>query len=284
MEQRSLQELLGISPEVVSEICARRLEAWAQRFPVLGGADAHRFLDWYEESWAGTKNEVLHALSWWAWKEGGDDTQAASVLAWLMKPAACAVIRGLGKRLESGVRWADSQCATERVAASLFICCRTIGGELEEDSWAASTIKNRLLKDVLVQAGDYTVMGKYSERLEDLSGFDDSEVDALGTQVQTQNVTDIDLDDLLDGAVGSGIVEAEEQLLLSHAVQIAASTDSRSKAGPAPWGEHNISRLTDLLGRQSGKRPGLRSTQLRVKRAIGKLSSAAAAGHLVSLV
>ena len=69
---------------------------WVAQFPCLSRiGDPPSMRAWLTEAEPGEADEVLHALATLGSASGGDDVDAATVLAWALLPGACALARRL---------------------------------------------------------------------------------------------------------------------------------------------------------------------------------------------
>ena len=90
---------------------------WVDQFPCLARiGDSRSMRAWLTEAEPGEADEVLHALATLGSASGGDDVDAATVLAWALLPGACA----LARRLQS-----LSPRIDELVAAQLWVEVRS---------------------------------------------------------------------------------------------------------------------------------------------------------------
>lgn len=110
-----VESALGVNAEIAMEIVRRRWPDWVKTRPSLVELDPLQARRWLR----GTSPKACAArydLAVLAAADGGDDFDAASVLAWAMLPAACRVARGLADLDER---------IDELVAAQLWIEVRT---------------------------------------------------------------------------------------------------------------------------------------------------------------
>lgn len=101
------------------ELLAHARDSWAEwteREPRLGVVDLDGLREWLSESPPADVDEVLHALATLAAIDGGDDVAAAAVLAWVLLPGACTLVRRL-RHLQGDTRML--------VAAQLWIEVRS---------------------------------------------------------------------------------------------------------------------------------------------------------------
>jgi hypothetical protein len=91
----SVETALGISAEMAREIIERRWPDWVAASPALALVDFQDVRRWLRASDCKAAGDALHALAGLAAKSGGDDVEAATVLAWAMLPAACQIANQL---------------------------------------------------------------------------------------------------------------------------------------------------------------------------------------------
>ena len=84
----SVEEALGITDEVAIQIVKRRWSDWATDHPVLRKAKVDDLRNWLRCSDARTVGDVMHALACLGATDGGDDLDAAKLVAWLLVPVA----------------------------------------------------------------------------------------------------------------------------------------------------------------------------------------------------
>ena len=85
----SVETALGLSATLAEEIIERRWDDWTKARHALALADPARLRHWLRAAPVSEANAVLYGLAVLAASEGGDDTEAALVLAWCLLPAAC---------------------------------------------------------------------------------------------------------------------------------------------------------------------------------------------------
>ena len=119
----SVETALGISAEVAERIVARRWPQWAAHSPELARVDASDLRGWLRAAGSEAAGPAMYELARLAAVSGGDDVDAASVLAWAMLPTACRIANEL-RDIDPGI---DAV-----VAAQLWI-------EIREFNWRAST-------------------------------------------------------------------------------------------------------------------------------------------------
>lgn len=91
----SVETELGLGTNLESVI-AERWPSWATAQPALGEVDDPcRLRVWLQDADPEQADEVVFGLAWLASTEGGNDTQAAQALAWLLVPGASFLARQL---------------------------------------------------------------------------------------------------------------------------------------------------------------------------------------------
>ena len=138
----SVETALGISAEMAEGIIERRWSQWVSHCPALQQVDSSNLRGWLRTSDVDVSGPALYELAQLAPARGGDDVDAASVLAWAMLPTACRVANEL-RDIDPGI---DAM-----VAAQLWI-------EIREFNWRASTrfvgnVRSSLRRGVLREYG-----------------------------------------------------------------------------------------------------------------------------------
>ncbi len=138
----SVEEALGISTDTAMEIVDRRWPDWARLRPVLRAVDLSDLRRWLRRGNAKKVGEVVHALAWLSATDGGDDLEAARLLAWLMAPVAGKVandLRTISPEIDA------------LVASQLWIEVRTVNWRAS--SRVAGNIGKSLRRNILRDAG-----------------------------------------------------------------------------------------------------------------------------------
>lgn len=202
----SVSTALGLSLEVAHAIIATHWEVWSRDFPDLalvpdpGGVAA-----WLRCADPAAADRVLRALAQLAAADGGDDRDAALLLAWLMMPAACRVARCIVH--------ADIDV---HVAAQLWIEVRTFSWRTT--SKVAANIAGRLRKHLLAELADPT--DPHGERLTRLAVVP-AALEPAAPQAPVSSIEE--LVDLLDAGCASGVINAEGRQLLLDLIATAAT-------------------------------------------------------------
>ena len=88
----SVASALSLTREAVQGIIVEQGPGWAARRPPLPGVDQPAARDrWLRDADPAAADDVLGGLAQLAAADGGDDVDAAKVLAWVLLPAACRV-------------------------------------------------------------------------------------------------------------------------------------------------------------------------------------------------
>lgn len=91
----SVESELGLNPHL-GRVMVESWPGWAERRPVLlRVSDPCGLRGWLQDAAPELADEVVYGLSWLASVDGGDDRQAAEVLAWLLVPGAAFLARQL---------------------------------------------------------------------------------------------------------------------------------------------------------------------------------------------
>jgi hypothetical protein len=256
----SVEEALGISTEMAMEIVGRRWPDWTKTRPVLRQvevADVGRRL---REGDARTVGEVMHALAWLAATDGGDDVEAASVVAWMLVPVAGRV----ANELHTMAPEIDSL-----VASQLWIEVRTVNWRAS--SRVAANIGKSLRRNLLREArldGRRPVSVElvlWPELFEWLwpAGYDSGSEDPEQTLLS-----------VLDWGVEHGTIQPSDRDLLLAMVAVSAGDPCRRSPRRA------LLAAAGVLGPELGITP--RSVRRRGRRALDAL--AAHAGELSDFV
>lgn len=138
------ERALEISDDQIAALLAVRWEEWASSQPSLRVAtatDAGSLRRWLDDADRGDHDPVLRTLAHLAATDGGDDVDAARLLAWVMRPAVIRLLRVLGpttSRLE------------DRLAAALWVEVRTCPWQTPFP--IAANIARRLRRRVVQEA------------------------------------------------------------------------------------------------------------------------------------
>ena len=89
----SVETALGASAATANQIIERRWADWLETRPALAGADHVNLRGWLRTASTVAANGALYDLAVLAATDGGDDTEAALVLAWCLLPSACRIAK-----------------------------------------------------------------------------------------------------------------------------------------------------------------------------------------------
>lgn len=251
----SVEEALGISTDTAMEIVKRRWPDWARLRPVLRAVDLSDLRRWLRRGNAKKVGEVVHALAWLSATDGGDDLEAATLLAWLMVPVAGRVANDLHTM---------SPEIDALVASQLWIEVRTVNWRAS--SRVAGNIGKSLRRNILRDAG---LDPSRPATVEPVLWPDLTECVLSDCQSESEDPEQTLLA-VLDWGVESHTIEASDRELLLAMVAVSAS-DPRHRSPRRP-----LLAAAGLIGPQLGITP--RSVRRRGRRALDAL--AAHAGEL----
>lgn len=216
----SLVEALGLDEQQIPAVVQRCWGRWSEQVPALGCVPVPGELGaWRKSAPAEVTDRVLRGLAELAATDGGNDTDAAMVLAWLMVP-------GVLRYVSAGL--AGQPDADVQVAAQLWIEVRSF--PWRTTGRVAGNILWRLRKAVLAEFGD---RGQLENRDRTLARtFLDLSVDLLRASHNDEDTTAADARDdvlaILEWGRAHGVIsEVDRSLLLDV---LAASEEAQ---GPA---------------------------------------------------
>ena len=233
----SVASALNLTRDAVQTIVAQQWSGWATRLPALLRVDRPVDLDrWLRDADPVAADDVLGGLAQLAAADGGDDVDAARVLAWVMLPAACRVAG-------SFARVADID---EHVAAQLWIEVRSFSWQ--STSKVAANIAGRLRKHLGTDLSDLP-----SADLPPTSLADTGVVATLARQYGLVDPEDgpSPMDELLsvlEWGCRRGLVTSEDRLLLLDVIATAADDPTWHRSGAALLGD----KVSDSVGTQWG--------------------------------
>ena len=132
-----VESALGVTADIAMEIVRRRWSDWAAARPSMALLDPRQVSSWLRGT-SPADCAARYDLAVLAAEDGGDDADAASVLAWAMLPAACRVAKGLADLDER---------IDELVASQLWIEGRTYNWR--SGTHVAGTIRANLRRHLL---------------------------------------------------------------------------------------------------------------------------------------
>ena len=209
----SVATALRMSRADAQAVIEQRWSGWVERRGELGQVDTPAYLDrWLFAVSAGQADAVLRGFAFLAAVDGGDDTDAASVLIWVMLPA--------GQRLAH--RFARYGVTDAQVAAQLWI-------EVRCYPWR---MPGRVAPRLAGLLRRYLVAASVSERLEvPLSSVTDAGADEVpagrlvhcGSRRAGRAAMD-ELRAVLEGGCRDGVISRDDQLLLLDVVATASES------------------------------------------------------------
>lgn len=257
----SVASALNLTRDAVQAITVLHWKAWAGQCPALLLVERPAELDrWLRDAEPAAADAVLCALAQMAAADGGDDVDAAKVLAWMLLPAACRIASGFA-------RVADID---EHVAAQLWI-------EVRSFSWATTTkvaanIAGRLRKHLTTDLSELPIASHPIPQAE--SGV----VLALARQYGIDGSDGGDhspmeeLLSVLEWGCRCGVITGEDRLLLLDVIAAAADDPAWLRSGSALLGD----KVSDSVGTHWGISG--RTVRRRAAASISALNQVAA-GH-----
>ena len=249
----SVDTALGITREMAEEIAARRWGQWLRDCPGLAATTPAGLHDWLRTAGVETVGVGLYELARLAAADGGDDRDAACVLAWAMLPVAARVaieLRDLGPDIDA------------LVVSQLWLAIRTF-------NWRGSTkfvgnLSCSLRRDLLREHQRVGVRLARDEVPLDPFALEYLDLEALAPAADPRQR----LLSVLDWGVENGTIQPSDRELLLDLVEDAARDPKR----------HSPRR--SLLGSSAsvGSKWGItaRSVRRRGRRALDALASRSA--------
>lgn len=252
----SVVKALGLVDDQVIELMVRRWPSWCERVPALAGlADPAGVDVWRRAASPAEVDAVLQGLAELAARDGGDDTDAARVLAWLLLPTAI--------RLSSEFGDADPDI-DEHIAACLWIEVRTF--RWRTSSRVAANIAWRVRNQVLMELGDRGRLADRGKRTLAHTLVDETLVRERAERVSVS--AHDELLEVLDWAVEQALISEADTGLLVDVVAAAA----RSASGPPAGGWLLGDQASELVAAERGVSG--RTVRRRAKRSIEALAEA----------
>lgn len=259
----SIHEELGLDVHEPSSIITARWAEWVTAEPVLAHVpDPHGLGEWLSKGrmradpahWQ-TANQVLLALARLAAQDGGNDRDAALVLAWLMLPAAATVAR----QYQDGDPDIDAI-----VAGQLFIQVRTYPWRTRPGSVGAGIgrdLRRHVGRELGIQAGQRLV------------AVDPVVLDTQPADPEQGEVAEVAVAALLDDAERAGAIDAGQRQLLED---VLAQADA---LGPVLVRNRSLGGLTspaitDPIARR--RAVSVRTLRRQVSRATAAIAEVAA--------
>lgn len=204
----SVARELGVFEGVIPEVLAESWQKWARQRPELLAVDDWRSLRrWLLEADPAEADEVLKALVWLASAGGGDDVDAALVMAWALLPGARNVAHDL-RTLTQGI---DAE-----VAAELWLQIR--GVPWEERHRIAAHVLRGVRRGVLADCGAAAYLRSHDPTWHHtITTTNGPEWTAAPAEPSAFE----ELLDVLDWACEEGVISEQDRRLLLCAVRTA---------------------------------------------------------------
>lgn len=209
-----VESALGVSAENALEIVQRRWPDWVAARPSLTELDPLQAGRWLRGT-SPTACAARYDLAVLAAADGGDEVDAASVLAWAMLPAACRVARGLADLDER---------IDELVAAQLWIEVRTYNWR--SGSHVAGTIRANLRRHLLRDLRPDLVNPRREKLAASVELFDDLAEEPAVAEVDPRRL----LVAVLDWGVAHQVITSAERRLLLLMADRASSEPARANS------------------------------------------------------
>lgn len=209
----SVETGLGLSAVLADQIITNRWTEWSQGRPALAGVDAKQLRRWMRSAPVQDANEALYELAVLAAVDGGDDTEAARLLAWCLLPSACRLAHEfvdvdpaevdhvVASQLWIEIRtynWRTCTRVTGTICANLR---RSVLREWSLDPDRRPRLRLVALGDLLTQFGD----------------------EASEPELDVHQV----LCEVLDSGVANGVIAAVDRAMLLQMVEISAGDPQR---------------------------------------------------------
>lgn len=264
----SVATRLDLTRPAVQDITARQWPQWSATLPALTLVDQPTEVDrWLEAADPASADQVLRALAQLAATDGGNDIDAAKVLAWVLMPAACRLAGRLARR---------SDDIDEHVAAQLWI-------EVRSFSWqttgrVAANISARLRKHLIADLVDPPAALAAVSLSREYGGQLAARARAFGVEVIPGPGEDVspmeELLSVLEWGCQRGVITDTDKLLLLDVVTTAAEEPTWLRSGAALFGDT----VSDRVGTQWG----ISGRTVR-RRAVASISALAAAAPRVGI-
>lgn len=209
-----VESALGITAEMAMEIVERRWPDWVAARPSLAGLDPLQAGRWLRGT-SPTACAARYEVAVLAAEDGGDDVDAASVLAWAMLPAACRVARGLADLDER---------IDDLVASQLWIEVRTYNWR--SGTHVAGTIRANLRRHLLRDLRPDLVNPRRERLAPSVDLFDDLPEEPAVVEVDPRLL----LLRVLDWGVAHRVITSAERRLLLLMADRASSEPARANS------------------------------------------------------
>jgi hypothetical protein len=228
----NVTDMLGLQDVRMEALVERHWAAWVAVDPRLASVgDPMRLDAWRRKAAPETANAVLLGLARLAAFDGGDDTNAALVLAWLLLPTALRVRRSL---------WSVSDRIDEVVAAQLWVEVRSLPWHRQH--WVAAKVATRLREGVLLECGMPTHHQPARLTVVSLGPVDPAD----DRRVDTDHAGE-ELAELLDWACAEDVISLEDRELLVSLIAAARTLDQSGErlreGGVAGLSSHQVSNV-----------------------------------------
>lgn len=258
----SVASALNLTRDAVQAITVQHWTRWAEHLPALLLVERPAELDrWLRHAEPVAADDVLGALAQMAATDGGDDLDAAKVLAWVLLPAACRIAG-------SFARVSDID---EHVAAQLWIEVRSFSWQTT--SRVAANIAMNTRKHLATDLSELPTASRLPIPQADAGmvlalarqyGMDGAEADDLSPMEELLSV--------LEWGCRCGVITGEDRLLLLDVIAAAADDPAWRLSGAALLGD----KVSDSVGTHWGISG--RTVRRRASASINALSQIAA-GH-----
>ncbi len=237
----SVATALNLTRETVQDIAAQRWPQWSAALPALALVDQPTEVDrWLLRADPASADQVLRALAQLAATDGENDTEAATLFAWVLLPAA-RTVAGRFRKPE----------VDEHVAAQLWIEVRSYPWQ-RTSARVATSIAGRLRKHLVAELDDPPVTPATLEPAREHAGLLAVLVREYGMEVVPGPGEDAspmeELLSVLEWGCRRGVITDNDRLLLLDVIATAAEEPSWLKSGAALLGDV----VSDRVGTQWG--------------------------------
>ena len=259
----SVKTELGIGSDVES-IVANAWQGWTARQPQLAAVENPLCLQaWRQNADPQLADEVLHGLAWLASIDGGDDIDAATVLAWLLVPGASFVARRLRTLTED---------IDHVVAGELWILVRTF--PLRRRNVVVNLMRD--LRSRVLEACEAPAALRRTDRTWFATGGSIDTPAVLSLPIESTPTALEELTELLDWAADQQVIRPSDRQLLLCLVQAADEGGSRVGPGLGLLANHATEKVALTLGVSE------RTVRRRTRVSIQALAAAAPAYRRVA--
>ena len=245
----SIEHELGLDARDPREIVELNWTSWRAREPALSTVEDPRALvEFLTRARTGSTpdevfaevNRVMRGLARLAAADAGDDMDAAYVLAWIMLPAAIAVV--------PCVRHLDPDNVDTIIASNLWILVRSFRHRVRRGDVAGSIARD-LKTAVLLEMGIHgpATRRPFTTPVEP-SLFDQTSLGELFVDPCPRD----ELNELLDEACASGAIDSGQRALLLDIVQLAGDAPGHLRAGSTGLRGLLTADVADRLALQHG--------------------------------